>query len=68
MAGPAPGARAPDTLEHLTDRELEVLRHVARGMSNLEVAGTLHLSEATIKTHMTRVLAKLQLRAGHRPS
>jgi DNA-binding NarL/FixJ family response regulator len=62
IAGPKPGARAPEHLSHLTDRELEVLRHVARGMSNLEVAAALHLSEATVKTHMTRVLAKLQLR------
>jgi DNA-binding NarL/FixJ family response regulator len=62
VARPRPGARVPDTLDHLTDREIEVLRHVARGMSNAEVAGALHLSEATVKTHMTRVLAKLGLR------
>jgi DNA-binding NarL/FixJ family response regulator len=62
VARPKPGARAPESLDHLTDREVEVLRHVARGMSNVEVAGALHLSEATIKTHMTRVLAKLGLR------
>ncbi len=62
VARPKPGARAPDVLDHLADREVEVLRHVARGMSNLEIAGTLHLSEATVKTHMTRVLAKLGLR------
>jgi DNA-binding NarL/FixJ family response regulator len=62
VARPRPGARAPEVLDHLTDREVEVLRHVARGMSNVEVAGALHLSEATVKTHMTRVLAKLGLR------
>jgi DNA-binding NarL/FixJ family response regulator len=62
VSRPKPGARAPEALDHLTDREMEVLRHVARGMSNIEVAGALHLSEATVKTHMTRVLAKLGLR------
>jgi DNA-binding NarL/FixJ family response regulator len=62
VARPKPGARAPAVLDHLTDREVEVLRHVARGMSNIEIAGALHLSEATVKTHMTRVFAKLGLR------
>jgi DNA-binding NarL/FixJ family response regulator len=59
---PKPGARAPEVLDHLTDREVEVLRHVARGQSNAEVAQALHLSESTVKTHMTRILAKLSLR------
>lgn len=62
VARPKPGARAPEGLDHLTERELEVLRYVGRGMSNAEVAGALHLSEATVKTHMTRLLAKLGLR------
>jgi DNA-binding NarL/FixJ family response regulator len=62
VARPKPGARAPEVLDHLTDREVEVLRHVARGQSNAEVAQALHLSEATVKTHMTRILAKLSLR------
>lgn len=62
VARPKPGARAPEILDHLTDREIEVLRHVARGMSNMEIAGALHLSAATVKTHMSRVLAKLGLR------
>ncbi len=62
VARPKPGARAPEVLDHLTDREVEVLRHVARGRSNMEVAGALHLSEATVKTHMTRLLTKLGLR------
>jgi DNA-binding NarL/FixJ family response regulator len=62
VARPKPGARAPQALAQLTDRELEVLRHVARGLANAEIAQTLHLSQATVKTHMTRILAKLGLR------
>jgi DNA-binding NarL/FixJ family response regulator len=49
-------------LSGLTPRELEVLRLLARGMSNAELAGQLTLSEATVKTHVARILAKLQLR------
>jgi DNA-binding NarL/FixJ family response regulator len=49
-------------LDQLTDRELEVLRLVARGMSNSEIADQLYLGEATIKTHVGRVLMKLGLR------
>lgn len=49
-------------LSALTPRELEVLRLLARGLSNAELAGHLHLSEATVKTHVARILAKLQLR------
>ena len=49
-------------LSELTPRELEVLRLLARGLSNAELAELLTLSEATIKTHVARILAKLQLR------
>jgi DNA-binding NarL/FixJ family response regulator len=49
-------------LSELTPRELEVLRLLARGLSNAELAEELTLSEATVKTHVARILAKLQLR------
>jgi DNA-binding NarL/FixJ family response regulator len=58
-----PGAPAVHAhLSELTPRELEVLRLLARGLSNAELAAELTLSEATVKTHVTRILAKLQLR------
>jgi len=52
----------PSDLSQLTPRELEVLRLLARGLSNAELADLLTLSEATVKTHVARILAKLQLR------
>ncbi|MFL5866784.1 MAG: response regulator transcription factor, partial [Thermoleophilaceae bacterium] len=48
--------------EELTARELEVLRLLARGMSNAEIGQELFLSPATAKTHVARVLSKLNLR------
>jgi DNA-binding NarL/FixJ family response regulator len=49
-------------LDVLTEREREVLVLIAKGMSNLEIAEALFLSEATVKTHVGRILAKLELR------
>ena len=54
-------ARLP-SLRDLTERELDVLKLVARGLSNAEVAEAMFLGEATVKTHLGRVLAKLDLR------
>jgi DNA-binding NarL/FixJ family response regulator len=56
------GGRASGKLAELTPREVEVLTHVARGRSNAEIAADMYLSEATIKTHVSRILAKLNLR------
>jgi len=63
FAPQAPARTAVHTdLSELTPRELEVLRLLARGLSNAELAAELTLSEATVKTHVARILAKLQLR------
>ncbi|KAB2387956.1 response regulator transcription factor [Actinomadura montaniterrae] len=59
---PAPAEPPPDGLDALTDREREVLALIARGLSNAELAEHLHLSPATVKTHIGRLLAKLQAR------
>jgi DNA-binding NarL/FixJ family response regulator len=56
---PAPQAGVPPELAALTERELEVLRLIARGLSNDEIAAALVVSAATVKTHVNRVIAKL---------
>jgi DNA-binding NarL/FixJ family response regulator len=57
-----PSATVHGDLSTLTPRELQVLRHVARGLSNTEIATQLRVSEATVKTHVARIFAKLHLR------
>jgi len=58
---PTPQAR-PATLDDLTPREFDVLRHLARGLSNAEIAEQLFLSDTTVKTHVAHLLGKLGLR------
>ena len=55
-------SRPPQELAALTPRELDVLRLLARGRTNAEIAAELFLSEGTVKTHVARVLSKLDLR------
>jgi DNA-binding NarL/FixJ family response regulator len=59
---PRPGTEPPPGLAALTSREMEVLGLIAQGRSNAEIGAALFLSEPTVKTHVTRILAKLRLR------
>jgi DNA-binding NarL/FixJ family response regulator len=58
MSGPAP----PKQLSELSDRERDVFRLMARGLSNAEIGNELYISETTVKTHVTHILQKLDLR------
>jgi DNA-binding NarL/FixJ family response regulator len=62
FAGELPGGQKPPSLAALSEREVEVLRLVARAMSNDEIAAELVLSRATVKTHLSAILFKLGLR------
>jgi DNA-binding NarL/FixJ family response regulator len=61
-AQPAPQQPDRALLGDLTAREVEIWRHIARGMSNAEIAQALYLSTLTVKTHVTNLLSKLNLR------
>ena len=58
----SPVQASSKAMDSLTDREREVLKLLARGLSNLEIASELHVGEATVKTHVAHVLDKLELR------
>lgn len=62
VRSPGTTTSAPPELELLTDRELEVLHLVATGLSNAEIAGKLFVGEATVKTHVSNLLTKLDIR------
>jgi DNA-binding NarL/FixJ family response regulator len=59
---PRPGQPPPPALDVLTHRETEVLRLIARGLSNAEISDALVIAEQTTKTYVGRILAKLSLR------
>ncbi|MCK0113003.1 response regulator transcription factor [Ornithinimicrobium sp. F0845] len=62
VQSPAPVTGVPEQLTDLTEREVDVLREVARGRSNAEIGATLFLAETTIKTHLARIYTKLAVR------
>jgi len=62
VSRPPRSSARPPAFAELSQRELEVLRLIADGRSNSEIAADLFLSEATVKTHVTHILTKLRLR------
>lgn len=61
LASPAPSAHAPGPLSRLSPRERDILREIARGASNKEIARTLDIAETTVKIHVQHILRKLNL-------
>jgi DNA-binding NarL/FixJ family response regulator len=59
---PANVRTTSDALKQLTEREVEVLREIGRGLSNAEIGDNLYIGEATVKTHVAHILSKLHLR------
>ena len=57
-----PRPARPKEFDELTERELEVFRLIARGLSNAEIGQELYISDTTVKTHITHILQKLNLR------
>ena len=62
FAGSAQATQSADPAEPLTSREQEVLAAVARGLGNIEIAGELHISLSTVKTHIASLMTKLGAR------
>lgn len=59
---PSPLSPTPSLIEPLSERELEILRHLSQGASNREIANTLYITEGTVKNHITNILGKLGVR------
>ncbi|MEX0975380.1 MAG: response regulator transcription factor [Bacillota bacterium] len=57
------GTRDPGLIESLTPRELDVLKQIAQGLDNKEIAARLYLSEKTVKTHVASILQKLDVKS-----